>query len=314
MTTPVHLGLDVGGTASRWVACDGAGQVLARGKVPGATGHLFNPTEKERLRGALEQVTRELSASGLTARSLTAGLTGYGSAVATEAKALLGTLFGIEPGGIIVTDDIVLAYIASFAPGEGHLVSAGTGSIGLHLGEGNAYIRVGGRGILIDDAGSGSWIALQALDAMYRVLDQSGSFDSVGILAGQVFAAIGGDNWHDVRQFVYTGDRGRIGTLAVAVASAAEQGDAVALSILQRAGAELAGLAQALIARAGDCPVGFAGGVLRLHPVITAEIRQQLAGHDVRLVDADASLAAARLQASGDERWRRVLAERSSIS
>ena len=314
MTIPVHLGLDVGGTASRWVACDAAGQVLARGKVPGATGHLFNPAEKERLRAALAQAADELSASGLAACSLTAGLTGYGSAVATDAKALLSAVFDIGPDAVILTDDIVLAYIANFAPGEGHLVSAGTGSIGLHLGEGNAYIRVGGRGILIDDAGSGSWLALQALDAMYRILDQSGSFNSVEILAGQVFAAIGGDGWHDVRQFVYTGDRGRIGTLAVAVALAAEQGDALALSILQRAGAELAGLAQALIARVGKRPLGFAGGVLNLHPVIAGEIRLQLAGHEIRLVDADASLAAARLQASGNERWRRLLAERSSIS
>ena len=314
MTIPVHLGLDVGGTASRWVACDEAGQVLARGKVPGATGHLFNPAEKERLRTALAQVAHALSASGLGPRSLTAGLTGYGSAVAAEARALLGTLFGIAPDAIILTDDIVLAYIANFAPGEGHLVSAGTGSIGLHLGEGNTYIRVGGRGILIDDAGSGSWIALQALDAMYRALDQSGSFDSAETLAKQVFAAIGGDSWHDIRQFVYTGDRGRIGTLAMAVASAAEQGDALALSILQRAGAELARLAQALIARAGTRPLGFAGGVLSLHPVIPAEIRRQLPGHDIRLVNADAALAAAQLQASGGTRWRQLLAERSSIS
>lgn len=313
MTIPVHLGLDVGGTASRWVACDDGGQALARGAAPGATGHVFNPAEKDRLNAALTQIAVELGAAGLVAKSLTAGLTGFGAAVSDEVKALMADRFAIPATAIVVTDDVVLAYMANFAPGGGHLISAGTGSIGLHLGEGGAAIRVGGRGILIDDAGSGSWIALQALDAMYRVLDHSGSFGSVQSLARQVFKHVGGETWHDVRQFVYTGDRGRIGALAVAVARAAAEGDAVAVSILLRAGAELAQLARALVARAGDRPIGFAGGVLRLHPLILEEIRRQLAGHAISLVTGDAALAAARLQALDDARWKAVLTAESSI-
>jgi glucosamine kinase len=313
MVTKVNLGLDVGGTACRWVACDEAGAVLARGKVAGATAHVFNPAERQRLGATLTQVAAALGSAGLAANSVTAGLTGYGSAVSDDIRAMLGELFGLDFTAILVMDDIVLAYLANFAPGEGHLVSAGTGSIGLHLGEGDDYVRVGGRGILIDDAGSGSWIALRALDALYRALDHSGSFDAVDILARQLFGEIGGNDWHDVRQFVYAGDRGSIGTLAVAVARAADEGDAVAMAILHDAAVELSQLGQALVARVGNRPIGFTGGVLRLHPLITAEIGRQLAGHDVRWLEADAGLAAARLSASGDARWRQVLAARSSI-
>jgi glucosamine kinase len=312
MVTMAHLGIDVGGTASRWVACDGRGTVLARGKAAGATGHIFNPAERDRLGAALAQIGAALRDAGLGAESLTAGLTGYGAAVSGDVTVMLSGLFSLDDSAILVTDDIVLAYMANFAPGEGHLVSAGTGSIGLHLGL-DDYVRVGGRGILIDDAGSGSWIALQALDAMYRALDHAGSFDSVTVLAREVFAEIGGATWHDVRRFVYGGDRGRIGTLAVAVARAAEQGDAAAVSILGQAGTELAQLALALVARVGTRPVGFVGGVLTLHPLIVTGIRQKLAGHEVRLLDADACLAAARLRASDDQRWRQVLVTRSSI-
>jgi glucosamine kinase len=312
MVTMAHLGIDVGGTASRWVACDDAGTVLARGQAAGATGHIFNPAERDRLSAALAQIASSLGNSGLTARSLTAGLTGYGSAVSDEVKAMLSGLLGVAADAILVTDDIVLAYMANFVPGEGHLVSAGTGSIGLHLGV-DDYVRVGGRGILIDDAGSGSWIALQALDAMYRALDHSGSFDNVAILAQQVFGEIGGADWHDVRQFIYAGDRGKIGSLAIAVARAAERGDAVAVSILEQAGIELAQLAQALISRAGTRPVGLVGGVLNLHPLVADGVREQLADHEVRLLSADACLAAARLQGSGDPRWLQVLNTRSSI-
>src|SRR5690606_26142305 len=142
---------------------------------------------------------------------------------------------------------------------EGHLVSAGTGSIGIHVGVDGAMVRVGGRGILIDDAGSGSWIALRALDQVYRSLDRNGTFAEVEALADALFSLVGGAEWHDVRQYVYAGDRGKIGALAVAVGQAAAAGDNAALSILRDAGAELAGLALALQHRAGIRPVAIIG-------------------------------------------------------
>lgn len=303
MTRPVHLGLDVGGTASRWVACDAEGQVVARGQGPGATGHVFNPAERDRLCVALHAIGSDLSARDLQGVSLAAGMTGYGPAVADDARALIGTTLGLIPERIILMDDILLAFVASFGPGEGHLVSAGTGSIGLHVGESGEMVRVGGRGILIDDAGSGSWIALAALDRMYRVLDRDGSFAAVAGLAGQIFAMLGGQTWTDVKQFVYAGDRGRIGTLAVAVARAAEGGDPVALDILGQAGAELGALAQALLRRGGMRPVHFIGGVLRLHPLVSDRIRASLAGADVSFTEPDAALAAARLCSGGLPFW-----------
>ena len=306
MSLSIHLGLDVGGTASRWVACGPDGAVLARGKVAGATGHVFNPVEQDRLRAVLQSVAGALADAGLVVGSVTAGMTGYGSVVADAAKALVQDSFA-GAGDIVLMDDIFLAYLAQFEPGEGHLVSAGTGSIGVHIGRDGAMVRVGGRGILIDDAGSGSWIALQALDRLYRLLDRQGSFAGAERLAEQLFALMGGSGWHDVRQFIYGGDRGRIGTLALAVAQAANEGDASAATILRDAGGELAALAGALTVRLGQRPIGFIGGVLGLHPSISAEIQRQLAGQDVRLLHADASLAAAQLQLPGRADWLKLL-------
>lgn len=305
---PVHLGLDVGGTASRWVACDADGQVVARGSVGGATAHVFNPAERQRLGTALGQLAEAVAAAGLEPGGLVGGLTGFGAAAAREIQALAGAALGLAPEQVLVTDDIVLAYAAHFQPGQGHLVSAGTGSIGVHVGADGAVTRVGGRGILIDDAGSGSWIALRALDCIYRTLDRTGSFAGVETLAEALFALVGGAEWHDVRQYVYGGDRGRIGALAVGVARAAEAGDATALDILRQAGTELAGLAKVLEARVGERPVAFIGGVLQLHPVIGAQIRAQLPGLEVSQPSIDSALAAARLQIGGaGGQWRATL-------
>lgn len=307
MTTAVHLGLDIGGTASRWVVCDDAGTELGRGKASGATGHVFNPAEHERLRSALTAVSSGIDRTHFEISSVTLGMTGFGNGVADEVKAMLADAFGVGASRMLVIDDVVLAYMANFAPGEGHLVSAGTGSIAVHIAADGQFTRVGGRGILIDDAGAGSWIALRALDRIYRVFDHTGSFASVQLLADGLFKEIGGNDWGDVRQFVYAGDRGRIGTLAVGVAAAAEAGDATALEILREAGVELALLIEALTVRIGRRTAGFIGGVLNLHPIIEETIRTRLDGQDVSRLNADASLAAAQLQACDPRNWRHVL-------
>ena len=277
---------------------------------------------------------------------ITGATSGFGAAAAEEIAGLAQQALGLPRHVVLLMDDIILAYAAHFQPGQGHLVSAGTGSIGIHVSAGGEVVRVGGRGILIDDAGSGSWIALRALDRLYRTLDHTGSFASQQVLADQIFALVGGSDWHHVRQHVYAGDRGRIGALAVGVAKAAELGDETALEILREAGGELALLAQAMQARAGTLPVAViggvlslhpsifealtaqlpgvavsrptidsalaaavVGGVLTLHPAIGSEIRAQLPGCDVSQPAIDTALAAAQLQQGGAlEPWRAILA------
>ncbi len=306
----VHIGLDVGGTASRWVACDPAGAVLARGRVGGATAHVFNPAERARLATVFDQVASALADNGLKPTTLCGGLTGFGAAAADEIAGLAQQALGLPRDAILLMDDIILAFAAHFQPGGGHLISAGTGSIGIHVGATGEVVRVGGRGILIDDAGSGSWIALRALDRLYRTLDHTGSFADQQVMADQIFALVGGSSWHDVRQYVYAGDRGRIGTLAVGVAKAAELGDETALAILHEAGVELALLAQAMQARAEEQPVAVIGGVLTLHPAIFEALTEQLAGTEVSRPTIDSALAAAQLQASpGGALWRTLLAD-----
>jgi glucosamine kinase len=303
----MHLGIDIGGTACRWALCDAEGKEIARGSTGGATGHVFNPLERERLERALTTIREQLGSHAPQLHSLTVGMTGFGTSVADEVKALLSIIFSVATDRLVVVDDITLAYAAVFAPGAGHLVSAGTGSIGLHLGASGTYFRVGGRGILVDDAGSGSWIALRAIDRVFRSLDNTGSFDAVRPLAERLFEVVGGNDWHAVRQYVYGNDRGRIGTLATAVAAAAHANDPTALAVLKAAGVELAALAKALLTRAGTKPVGFIGGVLNLHPIIREIILAELTGHQVDFPQSDAALSAARLQLPSGAEWQAAL-------
>lgn len=286
------LGIDVGGTAARWVVVDQHGTELTRGSTNGATGHLFAEAERSRFEAMVANITRA-APTGISA--IHAGITGLGPKAYADAKAILGGKFGIPSDAVTTGDDMELAYLSTFVPGEGHMVAAGTGSIGLHIPANGEAIRVGGRGILIDDGGSGTWIALTALNELYHQIDETGAAAGAQRLADALYATIGGSTWDDVRAFVYGSDRGRIGTLAQAVATAATGGDPLALSILSRAATELARLAQALIARAGRLPVALVGGVVDLHPAMRPAVTGALPGVEVTFPKIDAAFHAAQM-------------------
>lgn len=286
------LGIDVGGTGARWTLVDAGGALVARGTAAGATGHLFNPEAKASFSATIADMARQVEGP---VGAVFAGITGLGENTASEAQAIIGNAVGCPTVKVQATDDIVLAFRARFSPGEGHLVAAGTGSVGLHINANGEHIRVGGRGVLIDDGGSGAWIALLALGTVYQRIDQTGTTADTTLLAEALFTAIGGQSWDDVRAFIYAGDRGRIGGLAQAVAKAAQAGDPVAGALLDQAAKELARLATALLARGGKAPVAFVGGVLALDPRIKSGILASLPDTKVEFPTIDAALSAARI-------------------
>jgi N-acetylglucosamine kinase-like BadF-type ATPase len=189
-----------------------------------------------------------------------------------------------------VHDDMWIAYHAAFAPGEGHVVYSGSGSVGIHVRVDGSTIRVGGRGMLIDDGGSAFWIGREAVSLLYRHIDEDPDFDSP--LAQSVFAACGGRHFDIVRAYVYGGGRTAVAQLARAVAAA---DDAEARHILHLAGGELARLALALVRRGGEKPIALLGRAATLHPAIIEGFRAAAPALRVEVTAPDAALAAARL-------------------
>lgn len=283
-----YLGIDMGGTASRWVLLDGTGTEHARGRAPGGTGLIGDPGHRQRFIAALEELRAALPCTPLRAHL---GLTGVGFARDPAVDALCAQALGLQAGRVRHENDMELAYRAAFGHGPGHLVLAGTGSVAMTRAVDGTALVIGGHGALIDDGGSASWIALRALRLVLRARDAG---QDGGVLAERLFAAVGGTGWEAVRRYVYAGDRGRIGLLARAVAGAAEQGDAQARTLLLEAADELARLARILIARAGSAPLVFTGGVLDLSADIGDRLRAVLAEEAPQLRTLDAALAAAR--------------------
>lgn len=269
------LGIETGGTGSRWCLAAASGAILARGEIEPMTGHVFSEAERERVSGIFAQLAKDLEEVGRPA-AIVAGITGLGpeSALRAVFSAMLAAAFGCAENKILVVDDMWLGYRARFAPGDGIIVYAGTGSIGYHLGAEGEIIRAGGRGILIDDGGSAAWIAATALRQLLRSEDEVPGSGWDSILGRALAQALGGASWDAARSYVYGGDRGRLGLLARAVAAAAEAGDAEAGRIFTLAGEELARLALALRARLGCKPVALVGRAATLSPAIAQRFRE----------------------------------------
>src|SRR5471032_395674 len=295
-TDSLGLGVDAGGTQTRWALARADGDIVAEGAVAGLSAlQMSSDAGRAALQATFTTLCQEVLAIGQPARVL-AGLTGFGGdgAVLTG---LLAELLALDVANVSLGNDIEIAYRDSFEPAAGYLVYAGTGSIAAWIDHEGNFHRAGGRGVLLDDGGGGYWIAREALRQIWRREDESPGSWQASPMAEAVFAHLGGSDWSVSRNFMYGQDRGTIGRLALAVAAAADS-DPLALDILQRAGQELARLALALIDRYGPRPVVLAGRAAQLHPAIFAAMRTTLpASLALQQKVARAHVAAARLAA-----------------
>ena len=272
--SPLGLGIDAGGTQTRWALARADGAIVADGAVEGLSAlQMSSASGRAALHATFAKLARAVLAVGRP-RAVVAGLTGFGGDDIALAQAL-AELLALDAADVSLCNDIEIAYRDSFAPGQGYLVYAGTGSIAAWIDQQGVFHRAGGRGVLLDDGGGGYWIAREALRQIWRREDEAPGSWQASPMAEAVFAHVGGSDWSLSRAFMYGEDRGSIGRLALAVAASADS-DPLALDILQRAGQELARLALALTARHGPRPVVLAGRAAQLHPVIASAMRAAL--------------------------------------
>ncbi|HEU4374246.1 MAG TPA: BadF/BadG/BcrA/BcrD ATPase family protein [Telluria sp.] len=290
------LGIDAGGTQTRWALASPDGSIVAEGNAAGLSAlQMGNAAGRQIVHATFAMLARAVLKHGRPSR-VRAGLTGFGGD-GEQLQRWLSEQLGLGSRSIVLCNDIEIAYLDSFAAGEGYLVYAGTGSIGAWIDKGKVFHRAGGRGVTLDDGGGGFWIAREALRQIWRNEDECPGVWRLSPMACAVFAHIGGDDWALSRQFIYGQERGEVGKLALAVAATADT-DPAAAAILHAAGQELARLAKALTARFGARPVVLAGRASGLHPIIAEAMRAALpAGTAMTQTVGHAHYAAARLAA-----------------
>ena len=281
MTQALYLGVDGGGTKTRFALMDDDARLVAEAQ----TGTTYHPqiglegvqaVLAEGIAAVLGQVG---AASGERISYAFFGLPAHGED--SHATARLDAM----PAGILgharyrCDNDMVCGWAGSLACQDGINIVAGTGSIGYGQRQGLG-MRGGGWGEAFSDEGSAHWIAVQGLTAYSRMSDGR---SPKGPLHAIVNRELQLTNDLDLCALIYGEDgrqRSEIAKLSRLVAMAAREGDAASLHIYAQAGRELADIVDA-IRRQLDfgadeaVPVSYSGGAfsvgeLLLHPFADA--------------------------------------------
>jgi N-acetylglucosamine kinase-like BadF-type ATPase len=302
----LFLGVDGGGTKTRFVLVDGEGSLVA--SCEGPTSYHIE-IGMEGLRNVL--------ANGLGALFAQAGI--GGSAVAYAFFGL--PAYGEDSTAQRVLDemprpllghhryrcgnDMVCAWAGSLSGADGINIVAGTGSIAYGERKGRAA-RAGGWGEIFSDEGSAYWIAVQGLNVFSRMSD--GRLPRGPLYAG-LRAAFDLDADLDLcAKLANTRARERIAALSQVVARAAQAGDPSAIEIFERAARELVCIVEAVrhaleFAAGESIPLSYSGGVFKAGDLILGPFRRHIEAQPARYglrapmlaPDLGAALYAARL-------------------
>jgi N-acetylglucosamine kinase-like BadF-type ATPase len=190
------------------------------------------------------------------------------------------TLRGLLGGELVITGDEEIALEAAFQGGPGVLVIAGTGSHVTGRCADGTRVSAGGWGPVLGDEGSGSWIGLEAIRAGLHAKDRGVET----CLLRDIEQAWTVKDLHELVAMANRRERPPFGELAKVVAECAENGDALAQGVLDRAGEELATQVSLVLSKmreAGCAPedaqrVAFVGSVLANSPRVLRAMEEPL--------------------------------------
>jgi glucosamine kinase len=153
-------------------------------------------------------------------------------------------------GPAIIENDVLGAWAGATQVRPGVVVIAGTGATALGMNEQGDFWRTDGWDYLLGDAGSGFAIGHAGIQMAMRALD--GRLAPTRLVR-HLSEAYGVQNASEMRHLVDASRFGKfeIAKFATQVATAAEEGDAVAQAILTQAGMDLGESASAIIRRLG---------------------------------------------------------------
>jgi N-acetylglucosamine kinase-like BadF-type ATPase len=270
----LYLGIDGGGTKTEFVLANEKGEVL-RHAVLGPS----NPNDVGF--GGMQQVLRQgiaevAGAYAPEAISVFAGIAGgTTSDVAEKIHAFLAD-FGFAK--VKNGSDAQNAISAGLGRMDGVAVIMGTGSVAFAQREGVLH-RIGGYGYLLGDAGSGFALGRDAILAALQAEDGSGKET---LLHAAVLHRCGKERVLPALGDFYSGGKTYIAQYAPLLFEAAEQGDAVALEILERQMREIARLivGGAKKLQQTVVPVAICGGIATHHgktflPLLAQYLREE---------------------------------------
>jgi N-acetylmuramic acid 6-phosphate etherase len=266
-----RLGIDGGGTKTVAVLADRTGTILGRGVAGSSNIQTGGLAALQEIAIAIE---RAFAAANLPPGPVDSAIIGLAGAGRPDDREHILAVLNRQSFAkrITLTTDVELLF-GALPEQAGIAVVCGTGSCVFGKTDDGRSVRTGGWGPLLGDEGSGYAIALAACRKVaeasegrceptlltQRMLSQMGLEQPT-----QLVAALSGPDW----------PRPRLAELSAVVFASAEEGDAVAMAILETAAMELGGCLRAILSHfAGSTPkIAIAGGILRHQAAYRARV------------------------------------------
>ena len=306
MSKKYYVGIDGGGTKTKFLLGDATGKVLA--EYTGPTTHYLQ-CGFDGITTVIREGIAALVESANPADSDTVGTAGCGAAAITTAdigyaffgapgysdvaeddpkiRAAAAAGFGSIPFGI--GNDVEIALAGGLSGEDGIHLIAGTGSIACGKKDGRVLRCGGWHHELGGDEGSAFWIAKELIHeftkqsdgrkpktALHKAMMQALELATDDALTTRLI-----EEWHM--------DRTKVAKLAMLCDDLAAAGDGPTLEILGGAARELAELAITLyeqLAFDGPVKVSYSGGVFQKGEIITGPLAEILAECNMTLVPA----------------------------
>lgn len=264
------LGIDAGGSKCRY-------EWWPRGGRAGGDGRSVQPAVHgvDAAADGLAAVLRDAARDGAPTAAVCA-LAGVGDAATSQAL-VAGLRARDIAFPVAVVGDVLAAAAAALADGPGVLVWSGTGSFAVARAADGALHRVGGRGYLLGDQGSGYDLVRRAARAALLAVDGLAPATALADALTAAFAAPSPQRLGAVLQRLAPGEvAARLGT----VVDVAARGDAVARQVLADGAVDLAALADAAVRTAGlpwqSLRTAAGGGVCDAVPDYLAAVATRL--------------------------------------
>ena len=307
------LGIDGGATKSHVVLSNGTGRLVGEGQNGPSNYHIVGVEQAaSNLSAAILQALAGSAVSPTEVKAACAGMAGYdGTSDERNMHQILTTALratGLQCPWRSLNDSVV-AWAGAFHGEPGALIASGSGAVAFAVGESGSSARADGLGHWLGDAGSGYDIGRRGLRAALAALDERGPetrlTEQFRVLAGGTQKEwIGWIAGLDA-SISYAHEQFR--SFAPFVFEAAACGDAIARSILNEAGAELAGTVASVLRKVGlltEPQVATAGSVLQqpsnLRQAFRAALEADLPGCQIVPARSDPACGAALLAGNAD--------------
>lgn len=284
-----YLGIDGGGTKTKFTLCDENGVFITSSIQPtchylqcgldGVTS-VFN--------NGLNDCLEKANIQKKDIANVFAACAGYGDIEEDNPKIEQAVKKALNPIPFQVGNDTENALAGSLAGHPGINVIAGTGSIGMGLNEEGKLFRCGGwHHAFGGDEGSAFWLASNLLRLFTR---QSDGRDKKTLLHSYMKETMGWNNDSDMLKecvVEWDYDRTKIASLAKHVSVLANQGDIHAIKLYEDAAKELGDIIETIyheIKTDKVVLVSYSGGVFNSGEFITDPLKERLCNINVTLI------------------------------